>query len=261
MSPEFLSPSQLPICVIVLVGSQSGKLPGCLERLTFASSIILADNNSGYDFSQFSSDKRIKLMHRDAPITDFANIRQELMMLADQPWVLFVDQDEQVTGFDSTELSKQLEDEQLKGLSVVRSDIFYGKRLQYGEAGSQRLIRLVRPEFCQWIHAVHEVAVVEGQTGISPITIDHFAHDSVADFVDDVSRYARLVAQSRVSTPIRNLLELIVYPPTKLLYGLIVQGGALDGWRGVVYALVMSLHSLLVRLYWYEQHQPLAHTA
>ncbi len=251
---EFMA--MLPVTGIILIGQKTIHLKKVIDSLAWTSELILFDNNSGYDFSQLSGERMHRISESE-PISDFSAIRQELQARATQPWVFFVDSDEVVQVISLLELAKQLENPSLHGLSVMRSDVFLGKALEYGEAGDQPLVRMIRPEYTRWQNAVHEVAVVSGQLAVAPIRIDHHSHESISEFVGQVIEYSKLAAQSRSSTPAKNLMELLFFPPLKLFYGLVIQGGALDGWRGVIYAFCMSLHSLLVRIYWYESHQVL----
>jgi hypothetical protein len=46
--------------------------------------------------------------------------------------------------------------------------------------------------------------------------------------------------------------ELLFLPLGKFLYNYVGLLGFLDGWRGLCYALVMSMHSLGIRLRLYE---------
>ena len=67
--------------------------------------------------------------------------------------------------------------------------------------------------------------------------------------------------KSHASEIIRNLnkskktiiKQMIVYPIGKFINNFILELGFLDGWRGLIYAFIMSLHSLWVRVYWYEK--------
>lgn len=258
MNAQTAQRTLLPMCVIILVRHKTSLLEEVAASVRLASSIIIADNNSGLDFSTLRLPPQTRIVNRSAEINNFAAVRQELMSLSQEPWVFFVDSDEVVSLNDTTKLTEQLADPYLHGLIITRSDVFAGRTLSYGEAGNQHLVRLIRPEHCQWHNTVHEVAQVEGRVELSPITISHFAHDSISQFISAISRYARLRAASKTSTPLKNLFELCTFPLAKLWYILIIQGGVLDGWRGFVYASVMSLHSLLVRIYWYEHFQKMA---
>lgn len=246
----------LPVTGIILVGPKHTRLIQVVEALNWVSELILYDNNSGFNFSQLTANN-VQVLANAQPITDFGAVRQELQGRATQPWVFFVDSDEVVTLESSLELAKLLENPTVHGASVIRSDVFLGQALEYGEAGDQSIVRLVRPEFTTWKNTVHEVAVVAGLLAAAPMRIAHYSHESISDFIVQVIEYAKLAAANRRSSFTKNLLELLFFPPLKLLYGLIIQGGVLDGWRGVVYAFCMSLHSLLVRVYWYEAHHVL----
>lgn len=247
----------LPVTGIVLVGKKTQHLAATIESLSWVQEIICYDNNSAVDFASFHDD-RITVVTNSEPISNFSAVRQSLQQKATQPWVFFVDSDEVVQTESMTELQKLLENPAIHGLSVIRSDVFLGQALEYGEAGEQSLVRLIRPEYGTWQNPVHEVVVVSGSIAAAPIRIAHYSHASISEFITQVTEYAQLVATTKTSTPLRNILELLFFPPAKVFYALVIQGGALDGWRGVVYACCMSLHSLLVRVYWYEAHSVVA---
>lgn len=247
--------ASLPVTAIILVGQKTRRLEEVIDSLAWVSEIVCYDNNSGVNFTSFRESK-LKIVHgEEGQIKDFSAVRQALQGMASEPWVFFVDSDEVVIVEDAAKFESQLENPTLHGLSVVRSDVFLGQALEYGEAGERVISRLTRPGFGVWKNPVHEVLEVQGGVAVAPIRLAHYSHETISEFIAQVIEYAKLAASAKQSTPIRNLLELLFFPPLKLFYGLVIQGGLLDGWRGVVYAFCMSLHSIMVRVYWYEIHR------
>lgn len=241
----------LPISVIILAHRNDDNLKKAIASAHFASEIMVIDNNSGADWNQFK-DAPLKIISSTEPITDFSAVRNSASKQAKNDWVFFLDSDEEVAQPVIPHLAAILASPTAKGAAIFRSDVFYGKKLDYGEAGEQQLLRIGRKNNLQFVGAVHEVATVSGEMIYSKIHILHHAHPSINEFIEDVSSYAQMVAATKTTSLHRNLLEMIIFPPVKLFYGLIIQGGIMDGWRGVVYAACMSLHSLLVRIYRYE---------
>ena len=110
-----------------------------------------------------------------------------------------------------------------------------------------------------WQRPVHEC--LEKKTIIfkSKIIIKHFAHSSIYEFLNTIKNYAWLEANYRlkkqkrmISLPKTVYLELIFYPVGKFILNYFIKLGLLDGWRGLAYAVIMSLHSLFVRIFLYE---------
>lgn len=221
-------------------------------------SIVILDNTNDPDASAYwrklSRLYELVVIKHAQPITDFAAARNTVLEKSESDWVLFLDSDE-VFNSSQQELNLALEraiSAQATGVSLLRSDIFYTKQLRYGEAGRQNIVRLIKTSACTFTGKTHEVAHCKGSLYHSSLAISHYAHQSVSDFISDVSFYARRVAIDEKRSFMQNLLELCLFPLGKLGYNLVFRAGVLDGWRGVVYASCMSLHSLLVRIYRYE---------
>lgn len=241
----------LPISVIILAHRNDENLKKAVVSAQFASEIIIVDNNTGIDWKEFST-LPIKLIQESEVINDFSQVRNSAIKEAKNDWIFFLDSDEEIVQPAIPQLAVILASPSAQGAVVYRSDVFYGRKIEYGEAGNQQLLRIGKKDSIKFIGKVHEVASVPGELIYSKIQILHYAHPSITEFIEDVSNYAQLVAASKTTSTGRNLLELLVFPPVKFVYGLIIQGGIMDGWRGVVYASCMSLHSLLVRIYRYE---------
>lgn len=240
----------LPLSVIILVHRNDANLRRTLQSVSFAQDIVIFDNDSGVEWKEFK-DLPLQIIKDSNPITDFSATRNALIKEAKNDWVLFLDSDEEVAAPAVPKVAAVLASS-AQAAAVTRSDIFLGKKILYGEAGQQQIIRLGRKNTISFSGTVHEIAQVDGELFYSNIELLHHAHPSISEFISDVSGYAKMVAATKKTSLSTNLLELLFFPPIKLMYGLFIQGGIMDGWRGVVYAVCMSLHSLLVRIYRYE---------
>lgn len=245
---------KLPFTLCILTNRADDRMRKALESAYAASEILIIDNSSGIDWSAFKDVEHLKVHSSTDPITDFAAVRNDALMRATYDWVLFLDSDEVISLSSHRELEKFLAAPHAHGVSVIRSDIFYGAELQYGEAGRQPVVRLCNKHFCTFEQSVHERAVVRGKVYRSNIQIYHYSHTSISEFIDTISTYAQLIGAQKTTPRTYLILELIFFPIGKFFYGVFLQGGIFDGWRGIVYAACMSLHSLLVRAYAYEAH-------
>lgn len=241
----------LPITVIMLVHRNDENLKKALESARFASEIIVVDNRSGVEWQQFS-DLPLKILSEKEHITDFSKVRNKAAKEANNEWIFFLDSDEEIIQPIIPKLAAILASPTAAGAVVFRSDVFHGKKLSFGEAGHQQLLRIGKKNNIHFSGKVHEVASVNGELLYSRIELQHHAHPSISEFIMDVSGYAQVVAATKTTTFGNNLLEMLIFPLAKCMYSLFIQGGIADGWRGVVYAACMSLHSLLVRIYRYE---------
>lgn len=239
------------LVTVVVVTDQFGfKLVNCLQSIPKNWQVLIASPSQKLP----PAIKHIHplIQHWKQPktvIKDFALVRNQALSQVKTEWAFFLDSDEVVDNFDLKYLESLFINHQLAGLSVSRSDIFYGRKLLYGEAGRQTLVRLIRVGHAQFVGSVHEVALVSGQVAESKIAITHFSHESIQQFIAQVSQYSNMAtATHQHKSRWRLLGELMTYPPLKFVVNYICKLGFLDGWRGLSYAIIMSLHSTLVRL-------------
>lgn len=235
----------LPIAVAILVPthrtqSQTQQLTKTLQSVAFAQSIWLGETES--------------------PIVDFAAARNSLKPQISESWILWLDSDEWFESVETVrvELQKLLSLPNISGAYCYRQDWFLGQPLRYGEPVHVRLLRLVKVAAGHFHRPVHEVFTVTdgGSVADSQLTLQHASHTSVAEFLADINRYAYLEAQLRHQTihpsKMRLVSEFLTFPKLKFLVNFFWLSGWRDGWRGLVYAIMMSLHSAAVRVYGWE---------
>jgi hypothetical protein len=213
----------------------------------------VVDDYTETKWSKWHEEFEFKLIKLDTPLSDFAQIRNQAIAQATQPWVFLVDSDEVVTSESVTEIKRVLESN-ADGVRVKRSDAFYGQTLNWGEVKNVRVTRLGKKNKLRFVRPIHEVGVVEGQVVEAEIELKHYSHRSIAEFLQSVTSHAQREARFRQANGQNfSLFQLLIYPVAKIGYNLLFKLGILDGWRGVVYAVMMSLHSLLVRVFMYEK--------
>lgn len=188
-------------------------------------------------------------------IQDFSEVRNRALLKAREKYVLFVDSDEIVTKDSWEIIAKIVSEGRTELVSVLRSDIFLGKELKGGEGSNQRLVRMGKKEKLLFERKVHEVIKVEKNTEvlISQIKLLHHSHESIGEFFAKVAFYSRVEAEYRQEKDkVHMLVAMIFYPVGKFLLNLIFRHGYRDGMRGLSYAVIMSLHSLFVRIHGWE---------
>ncbi len=244
---------KLPLTAIILTHRADSTFLQALQSVQDCAEVLVYDNTSQNNWDQLHTQYSFTVKKIAAgQITNFAAIRNKALKTASQDWVFFLDSDEVLQPFDPKKVRSLLENNSA-GYTITRSDIFLGRQLHHGEAGNQKIIRLMKRDFAHFEHAIHEVAIIDGQTSDSSLKVHHFSHTSITQFMRDITIYAKEIARTRTPFTTSILVELILYPPIKFLYTFFFLFGFLDGYRGLVYSCMMSLHSLLVRIYTYEQ--------
>ncbi|MBI2036184.1 hypothetical protein HYT17_00910 [Candidatus Microgenomates bacterium] len=134
----------------------------------------------------------------------------------------------------------------------------WGRELKYGETVNVKLLRLAKKEAGKWEGKVHEKWVVKGKTGQLENPLHHFPHQRIGEFLQEINFYTDIRARELFDRNVKTYWwSIILYPKAKFIINYLVYQGFRDGLPGLVFALMMSFHSFLVRaklwLLWKKQ--------
>lgn len=247
---------KLPISLCMISNQVSSQLLENIQDLALVvSEIVIVDTSTERIMSKettISTNKIIKILIGDDQI-NFSQWRNLAIQRATQQWILFLDSDEKISKILQANLTNLIKDDQIDGYLIKRVDVFLKKKMFHGEIGQIYKLRLARKKSYHFVGAVHEVGKVNGPTSKINFPIYHFAHQSISSFFSKVSFYSFLVASNTSSYNFsKNMAELLFFPLGKFILNFIIKFGFLDGYQGLIYALIMSYHSLMVRIYRYE---------
>lgn len=241
------------ISVAILTKNEEKNILDCVESVLWADEIVIVD-----DFSDdrtvevvknLDQGKKIKIFQKKLE-NDFSSQRNFALSKTNYDWVLFVDADEIVSNQLRQEINDLIIDKsnKINGYFIKRYDFMWGKKINHGELGSIKLLRLAKKNSGDWKGKVHEVWDVEGNLDELENEIIHFPHQTVAEFLREISFYTTIRAEELFSHKIHtNLFEIVIYPKTKFFVNYFMKLGFLDGVEGLIIAILMSLHSFLVR--------------
>ncbi len=241
------------ISAIILCKNASNSLERTLKSLEFCDEIILADDGSTDNSTEIAKKFGAKILHLP-PGLGFAAKRNFAMQHATHEWVLFVDSDEVVSDQLVQSIEKSIGSE-LNGYLIRRTDIFMGRKLLHGEVGNVWLLRLAKKSAGKWIRNVHEIWQITGGIGKLDGALQHYPHQTVSEFISDITMYAELESKNRQQTQVITFVQLILFPPAKFVHNYFLRLGFLDGVPGLIYAWAMSLHSLCVRIFILEKYE------
>ncbi len=250
--------NKVPLSVIILTHRQDQRFIKALKSAQPATEVLVIDYQSGNNWQELNKKYHFKLIKRAGSIENFSQERNLALKESQAEWVFFLDSDEEITSTSWLEITDLVTNNSgVDGYLVERTDIFYGRALKFGETGGNKFLRLIRKAKAQYLRPVHEQAIVQGTTEYSKIQIVHYSHQNISEFIQDVTHYAVLEAEYQnddLLSPTTLGLKTIIYPKSKFLVNYLFKLGFLDGWRGLVYATIMSLHSIMVRVFSYENH-------
>lgn len=250
------SQTKLPLTVIILAHRPDDLLENAVASAGFADQVLVIDLGDSITNGKLEKKygiDRIAFPELSGAILDFSQVRNRSLLHARHEWIFFLDSDEVIEPQSIPAIQKIIGKNQDNAAFVRRQDVFYGKKLKWGEVGNHWLLRMGRKGSLKFFRPVHEVAEIEDAVTRTGIVLTHYAHNSITEFIAKVTFYAKIDAHYRFERqqPF-SVFELIFWPLGKFVTNYFGKLGFLDGWRGLVYATVMSLHSFFVRVYLYQ---------
>lgn len=241
------------LCAIIITKNAQETLGRTLASLGFCNEIIVVDDES--------SDKTVSIARAfgakvvcQVLANDFARQRNFALARASCQWVLFVDADEVVTDQLATEIREAIMAGSSAGAyRIRREDVFWGRRLRFGETGNFFDVRLAKKGVGEWQRRVHEQWETSGSVGKLKNPLVHFAHQNLNGFIKKLNFYSDLDAGAFLEAGRRfSVFELFWKPGAKFFLNYCLRGGFLDGFAGFVMAFMMSLNSFVVRVKMYD---------
>jgi glycosyltransferase involved in cell wall biosynthesis len=237
------------VSAIVLTKNEEKNIEDCLDTLSWCDEVIVIDDNS--------IDKTVALAKKKSaqvfiyPLkNNFSQQRNFGLEKAKGDWVLFVDADERVSSALWYEIMEYTNNaiNNYSGFYLKRIDSMWGKFLRYGETGNITLLRLAKKDAGKWEGKVHEKWQIKGNTVVLHNVLSHYPHQTIKDFLKEINYYTDLRAAELFDNKVKvRWSSIIFYPKAKFILNYFLRLGFLDGLPGLVFALMMSFHSFLVR--------------
>ncbi|PIR80352.1 MAG: glycosyltransferase family 2 protein [Candidatus Levybacteria bacterium CG10_big_fil_rev_8_21_14_0_10_35_13] len=241
------------LSVVILIKNEEKNIVDCLESILWADEIIIVDDFSKdrtVEIIESFKNKKIRI-YKNNLNNDFSAQRNFGLSKTTKKWILFLDADERV----AEELKEEINtiiinsSENVKdGYFVKRKDVIWGKMLNHGESGNIKLLRFGKKHSGVWVGKVHEEWQVNGKTEELGSFLLHYPHQTLNEFLTEINFYSSLRANELYEKKITvSYLDLLKYPVAKFLLNYFLKLGFLDKMEGLIFALMMSFHSFLVR--------------
>lgn len=247
------------LSVVVLTKNEEKNIERALNSLKFCDEIIVVDDFSTDKTVEIAKNLDLKSKNHNAKLKiytrelggNFAAQRNFGLEKSRGDWVLFIDADEVVTDALAREIKNRSKSKENSSYYIKRRDYFWGREARYGEVlgvRSKGLIRLVSKNSGRWSSPVHEVFIATGDVGRLNAYLEHYPHQTIKEFLQDINFYSTLRAKELKQNGKKvGISEIIFWPLGKFLSNYFLKLGFLDGPVGFVYAFMMSFHSFLVR--------------
>jgi glycosyltransferase involved in cell wall biosynthesis len=181
------------------------------------------------------------------PFDDFGRQKQAALERATGEWILSIDADERVTPELAREIARAVRDPgAADGYWVRRTMVYLGRRLRFGGAGSEWILRLARRDRVRVAPlAVHEHLVVAGRTERLRGDLDHIKYRELREHIDTINRYTELAADRKRAAGRRFSLRHYLRLEWEIASRLVFKLGILDGRAGVIHAVMAGVYAFV----------------
>jgi glycosyltransferase involved in cell wall biosynthesis len=243
---------RLPLSAVVITLNEEKNLPRCLKSLHWVPEVIVVDSGSTDGTKTAAANAGARFLEHKWE--GYGQQKNWAMSQVTQPWVLFLDADEEV----SPELAREIEEfvaakglvegKQFWGAEMPRKTWFLGRWILHGGWYPNRLVRLGHRGHSRWTEStVHEGLEAEGEKYRFRHDLHHYTFRDVGDQVNTNVRYARLGARAaRGRGEGGSLAKILLKPVGKFLETYVWKRGFLDGFPGFVISM-NAAHSIFMK--------------
>lgn len=239
--------SAIPVSVAIIALNEEERIRACLESVTWAAEIVVVDGGSTDKTVPIAREYTDRVLLRNW--TGYGAQKNYAIDQCQHEWVLSLDADERVTDSLRQEVLTTLAARPVEaGFLVPRQNFFQGRWIRHGGLYPDyqlRVFRKTRGRFTE--SAVHEAVRVEGRTRRLRAPLEHQSYRGIEDFVARANRYSGLAARElAMAGRGGRATDLLLRPLARFVTMYVWRRGFLDGWSGLVLA-VLYAHYVFLR--------------
>lgn len=238
------------ISVCIITRNEEMRLPRSLQSLSFADEIIVLDSESTDRTRDIARSFGAKVFVHE--FDNFVNQKNRAIALAQNAWVLVVDADEVVCSELREEILDIVHDRAPAGkrrvaYRIPRMTFYLGRWIRHGGWYPDYNIRLFRRGAARFAGGtVHERALVEGSVGVLLYHLEHYSYEDISQHMLRMNHYSTLIAQDKYARGRRSSpLWAVLKGFSKFFITYFYRGGFLDGWAGLVIAVLGGYYNFL----------------
>ena len=251
--------TELKISIVVIALNEADRIGHLLSHTAFADEVIVVDSGSTDKTVSLCESAGARVIRR--PWTGYADQKQFAMQQAKGPWILNLDADEYVPDAQAEEIRTALPKTppSVTAFSMPRLSYYLGRWIKHGGWYPDRKIRLVRQGTGKWIgDGIHERLAVDGHIHALRSPLHHLVYRNIADHVKTANQFSDVYANHRGGAGAFFLLGGIPHTAGKFLECYLWKRGFLDGWPGLIIAMVSSGYVFLKHAKAWEAGQAFA---
>jgi glycosyltransferase involved in cell wall biosynthesis len=228
------------VSACVIAYQEEKAIKDCIDALSFCDEVIVVDSHSTDRTRQIATACGARVIEHDWE----GHIAQKnyAVSLARNDWVLCVDADERVTPELREAIQRVLRDDAPShdAYEVNRRTIYLGAWIKHGGWYPDRKTRLFHRRKARWGGVnPHDHVVVDADARLGRLDADleHRSYEDVADHLKTIDFFSTISAREKLAQGQGGIeLQLLFGAPFKFFKMFVLQGGFLDGWRGLIVA-------------------------
>ncbi|MBI3417828.1 MAG: glycosyltransferase family 2 protein [Verrucomicrobia bacterium] len=248
---------KLPISVCLIAGAEAQRIGRALSSVAdWTSEIIVVINEEVTDGTEeIAASHGAKIFRH--PWTGFREQKNRALEYAQQPWVLALDADEEV----SPELRASIEAffesglERFAGAYCARKVWFLGRWITHGDWYPDHVLRLFRRDAGRWAGSP-EHCKIELRGAEKKLTGDlhHYTNPTIQSYVTKINYFSDIFLERQLEAKVRwSVTGTVVRSAWRFLRAYFFRLGFLDGFPGFFIA-ASTAYSTLVRRSRLYQH-------
>ena len=235
------------LTIIIPTYNEEDNIEECIKSALFADEIMVVDS--------FSTDRTLDIARKytnrilQHEYVNSATQKNWAIPQATHPWVMILDADERITPQLREEILKELESPKFDAYYIGRKNHFLGFPLNHGgwSPKEDKNIRLFRKDLSRYEDKeVHADVIVKGSVGELKNPLIHYSYKSLSQYFRKMERYTDWAAKDIVKKGKKvNFFNLVVRPIGDFLKFYFLKRGFLDGFPGLVIALLSSYYVMV----------------
>ncbi len=233
----------MKISAVIITFNEEDRLPDALTSLRgVADEIVVVDS--------YSTDRTPEIAMRAGAafyqnrFEDYGQQKNFAMHKAGHEWILNLDADERLSPELKKaimELKEQKAPENIAAFAIKRKAFYLGRWIRHSGWYPDRKVRLFQKSKSSWQGRIHEKLQLTGPVAPLPGTILHYTYRDINDHIRRLNRYSDFQGEEIIRQRKKCLfLRLLILPTITFLRHYVWRMGFLDGFAGLVIAVVSS---------------------
>ncbi len=231
-------------CAIIAYNEEHS-IERALQSVAFCDEIVVVDSGSKDNTVEIAKRYTKKVYFQEW--LGYGKQKNFAISKLNTDWVLSLDADEFITPNLSSEIRKAVTYSKRKAFLINIQLVFMGKRLRFGGTYPDYHLRLFK-KGAFWFEEtnIHEKVKTKIKTGKLRRPILHYSYDNLEDYISKFNLYTTLIAENNKKKGKR---VPKVFPFLRMFFELFrrffLKAAFLDGYPGIVYALLSSFYTFI----------------